>query len=378
MYFDGINREISLADFNDMSDISNDISQDGAAAPNSVEQAASGKSSTPSDVSNTVSDDDTLDIVRDVVEAKVEPADAAASSADGEDDVGDTSPDAPKDETDDYSDVPFNKHPRFQALLTESKAAKAQVKELTVDAQRYRNVETHLGTLGLSGADAANGLTLLAQSRDGGLTGPEMADGLSQMALCKRDPVAGLEAIRPWLQNLLTAAGAVLPDDLKARVQNGELSHEGAKELSQARARLTAQQVQSTLSEQQRQTQAQRQAAQRDQDVVATLVGAAGEWVQDRLKKDPAWSTKEPLVKAEVIKLQEAGWIPKTPEGVKEQLRSAYGRVNGAIRPKTVVAGSDRRPVAPVSGGHTQANARPAAGQSTLDIINSVRAASGH
>lgn len=368
-----------MAGINDMSDIGNDVSQDEAVASQDVEQAASGKSSTPSDVSNTVSDDDTLDIVRDVVETKVEETDPAASSADGEDDVGETTPDVPKDDTDDYSDVPFNKHPRFQALLAESRAAKTQVKELTVDAQRYRNVETHLSTLGLSGADAANGLTLLAHSRDGGLTGDEMADGLSQMALCKRDPVAGLEAIRPWLQNLLTAAGAVLPDDLKARVQNGELSHEGAKELSQARARLTAQQVQSTLSQQQAQTQAQRDAARREQEAVAVLVGVADAWVQDRQKKDPAWSTKEPLVVAEVKKLQAAGWVPKTEDGVKEQLRSAYARVNGAIRPKpAVVAGADRRPVAPVNGGHSQASTRPQAGQSTLDIINSVRAANGH
>ena len=182
-----------------------DVTED-TAAPAEVETGAADPSSAPGE-----KPEDMLSVVRDVVSTTEEPASPAKGDPEPEPE-GEADPE-PKDDTD-YTDVPFNKHPRFQQLLRKAKENEA-------DAVRYRNVDTFL--------------------KQNHLDAEEAADGLRIMALAKSDPAKALSELKPFVQKLLVAAGEVLPDDLKARGQSGEMPAAAAQEVSRSRAQLEIQ-----------------------------------------------------------------------------------------------------------------------------------------
>lgn len=346
-----------------------DLPMDAAPAETQVSDDANAASSTANDdqaaASSAATDEpakDTLSVVRDVVEKKSEEP-AAASSAAGEEAGNVPGGQASKDGDDDFSDVPFNKHPRFQKLLRERN-------EFKTDATRYHNVQNFLDREGLTGEDAAVGLTLLARSRKEGLENDEMIDTLQKVALVKRDPVAGWNAIKPWVQKVLIAAGEVLPDDLKTRVQQGELTSEAAAELSRHRATVQTFESQRTFEQQRAEARQQQEASQ-------ALESAANTWIADRQTRDPNFNAKVPAIKAEIARLHAMGLRPTTPDGVTEQLNSVYRTVNGRIGAEATnaaraAAPAPRPALTPVTGGRVAATPAPAKPASTLDIIKGV------
>jgi hypothetical protein len=280
-------------------------------------------------------DKDLLSVVRDVVKESREPSEPASPAENVETKVDDQ--DAKKEDDEDYSDVPFNKHPRFQQLLRKAKTYEA-------DAGRYRNVETFLTNNNL-GPD-------------------EAADVLIAAALAKTDPAKCWEQIKPWVQSVLVAAGEVLPQDLQQRVAAGELSREAAMELSRTKARAQSFEAQQSFREQQEQRRTQEAAVQ-------ALTGAAQSWEQDRLAKDPNFGSKTTALQKEILFLQRQEGRPNTPEGVRDQLNRAYKAVNDSL-PRATPAPAPRKPVQPVRGGNVAGNQQPE-NMSTLDIVRANR-----
>jgi len=280
-------------------------------------------------------DKDLLSVVRDVVKESREPSEPASPAENVETKVDDQ--DAKKEDDEDYSDVPFNKHPRFQQLLRKAKTYEA-------DAGRYRNVETFLTNNNL-GPD-------------------EAADVLIAAALAKTDPAKCWEQIKPWVQSVLVAAGEVLPQDLQQRVAAGELSREAAMELSRTKARAQSFEAQQSFREQQEQRRTQEAAVQ-------ALTGAAQSWEQDRLAKDPNFGSKTTALQKEILFLQRQEGRPNTPEGVRDQLNRAYKAVNDSL-PRAPTAPAPRKPVQPVRGGNVAGNQQPE-NMSTLDIVRANR-----
>lgn len=80
--------------------------------------------------------DDLLSVVRDVVGDKREDADPEPAPP-AEPEVTAETPEAKEPDDEDYSDVPFHKHPRFQQLLRKEKASRE-------NAQRYENVQNFM------------------------------------------------------------------------------------------------------------------------------------------------------------------------------------------------------------------------------------------
>lgn len=281
---------------------------------------------------------DTLSVVRDVVAAKQEEApEDAGSSPEGEEATAEAA--AKSTDDDNYTDVPFHKHPRFQHLLREKKAAE-------VDAVRYRNVESFLERSHLQADEAA--------------------DGLEIMGLAKTDPVAAWERIKPWVEKVALAAGVIMPSDLQEKVQAGQMSREAAIEVSKARAQVQSVQVREQLQQQQAQSRAQL-------DAQSAILGAAQSWEAERQTKDPNFAAKVPLIQREIAYLHATEGKPNTPQGVKEQCERAYKAVNAAYRPPQAAPQTQRRPaVRPVTGGQVAGNtvAEPA---STLDIVRAHR-----
>jgi hypothetical protein len=316
--------------------------QDDQGTSKEVEKPQASASSTEQDVSNTVADDDALSVVRDVVDKRKAP-EAAASSAKSEEagpTTGDTDPKTKKDD-EGFSDVPFNKHPRFQEVLGKLKTAE-------VDATRYRNVQNFIDQNGLDAQEAAEALII------GGLI--------------KTNPAEAWRRMRPTVEAVLRAAGEVLPDDLLQRVQNGEMSQEAALDVSRARASVAGVQATQSFQQQRAERQRQQEAEQREQGAVLEKQTAAQSWEDDRREKDPNFDAKLPDIIAEVKRLQELGYRPVSVDGVTDQLNRAYRAVNARLQPRTVQV-QPRPALRPINGGQVSGNTRPAAPQNTLDII---------
>lgn len=284
-----------------------------------------------------------LDVVRDVVSEREAPA-AAASSADGTEAGalgadGKPLPTGPDNEN--YLDVPFNKHPRFQALI-------AQRNGFREDAGRYQNVVNYLS--------------------ENNLTSDEAANALHTFALAKVDPAKAFAELKPWLQELLVAAGEVMPADIQARVEKGEITAEIGHELSRERAK--------TKSHETRQGfEAQRQARASETNLVTELVSTAESWVAERRVKDPSFAAKEPRLQREIAFLQQQEGKPKDKAGVLAQLKKAYDAVNKDFTPPAArqQQQQQKKPaIKPVVGGVVNGNVREKP-KTTLEIVRANR-----
>lgn len=296
---------------------------------------AEAKSATSSDAQGDKDATKLTSIVRDVVAARKPAAADTASPADGQNE-GPKPEKAPKEPDDEaYTDVPFHRHPRFQHLLRKAKAHEQ-------DAVRYRNVETFLTNNGLGSEEAADALVIAG--------------------LLKTNPVEAWKRLKPVVQNLLVAAGELVPDDIAPRVQTGELSREAAIEIARARALAESTQRQMTFAQQQ--TQAREAHAHAE-----AIQNAATSWEADRRAKDPNFEAKMKLLRAEVIDLQRTEGVPNTPDGVRAQLDRAYKAV---VLPAAPAAVPSPQPKRPVPAG-VSPNATPAA-EDTLSVIRATRA----
>jgi hypothetical protein len=313
--------------------------QDEADASQEVEQSASAQSSGAEDVSETA-EEGTLSIVRDVV-SKTEAAPVAAASSASEVNGQETGEDKPTTEPDNenFSDVPFNKHPRFQQVLGKLKAAET-------DAQRYRNVETFIG--------------------EQGLTGDEAAELLQIGGLIKTNPVEAWKRVLPTIQQLAIAAGEVLPEDLRQRVQAGEVSREVAMDLSRQRA---ANQSLTARQNWERENFQQRQVVELQQQIGSTV----NSWESERRARDPNFEAKLPAIEREVAWLQSKEGKPRDVNGVRDQLQRAYTAVSASFA-APVQSAPKPATKRPVTGGQVNGNVRPEP-TSTLDIIEQVVAA---
>lgn len=279
------------------------------------------------------SEAETLSVVRDVVGDEEEaPAEEQASPAEGEEagpEAGDDAPEAKEQDDEDYTDVPFHKHPRFQQLLRKAKTYEE-------DAKRYQNVQSFIDQHGLQADEAAELLVI------GGLM--------------KTNPAEAWRRMKPAVQKVLMAAGEVLPDDLKERVQKGEISPQAALEVSRLRA-------QQRSTESMRAFEQQRQEQMRLQEMQTRLQQTAASWEQDRRAKDPNFDAKYDALLDGVYALQRREGIPTTPEGVRDQLTRAYKAITppAAAKPRPA-------PKPTNASGQVAGNQRPAE-QSTLDII---------
>lgn len=324
-------------------DTENDVSDiteiDDAVVAAATESTASADSSTAADA-NTPEEPDTLSILRDVVEKNRKPTgEAEASSATSAEAGNPAEGQSQERDPEDYSDVPFNKHPRFQEVL-------GQLKEAKTDAVRYRNVQNFMD--------------------DQGLAAEETAELMIIGGMMKRDPAAAWARIKPTIQNLLVAAGEVLPPELKQRVEQGELSREAAVELSRSQAQVQSYERTRTFDQ-------QREEARRQTEHQQSLTEAASNWATDRKLKDPNFDAKQPMLLREIAYLQSLEGKPKDATGVKDQLKRAYDAV---VLPATVVPMQRKQAITPVRGGQAAGTPQKAP-DSTMDALNSILAARG-
>lgn len=322
-----------------------DVEQEVESSPISQEETTQVEAPQEAQPAESASADDGVDakasllsVVQDAVQPK-DDAEATASQADEESTDTDTSQDEAgqkdaqgQDEGDEFADVGFRKHPRFQQLIRERNAYKG-------DAQEYRKIQTFLSENGLSAERAGEMLQI--------------------GALMERNPAQALEQLRPHLQKLVQEAGAVLPNDLQDRVRKGELTKDAAAEIS----RLRAQQAGTQREQQFQQEQAERQ---RQQQAAEGMRNAAASWERTVRQRDPDFDALMEDVEREIVYRHSKGERPSDPDGVKKQLDEAYAAVKKRTRP----AAPPKRPVQPVTGGRAAAS-QAQEPTSILDIVKS-------
>lgn len=284
-----------------------------------------------------------LSVVRDVLKTDdtASPADKA-KTADGDNPDAALKDDGNQEDDPDYSSVPFNKHPRFQELLKKSKDNEKRVADLEPAAAQFRNIDGYM--------------------RQNSISAEEAADAMDFLAMAKKNPAAALARIKPMIQQLLVASGEVLPDDLKQRVQVGEMPADAAREVSRSRAALAQQE---TLRAREQEVQEE----QRARDHAQQLGTAAQTWAADRNVKDPSFKDKFPFLQSEVALLQRTEPKPQNAEEVQAQLNRAYANVNQRMRAITPAA-APRPAIRPVTGGTAPGNqsAQPASMQEAVRL----------
>lgn len=284
---------------------------------------------------------DLLSVVRDAVDKTQAPDQQAASPAEGSGEGKEPdAKEAPARDDENYTDVPFHKHPRFQEVIRERNAFKA-------DAGEYRKVQTFLDDNGVSAAEAADLLTV--------------------GALAKSNPAKAWELAKPWVVKVMQAAGEILAPELQEAVNAGEMSRERAFELSRARATVQSSEASQSFREQQEQRRQVEQAATDIRD-------AAVNWESERRDRDPNFEAKiEPILR-EVAYRRMQGQVPDSPAAVKAQLDDIYKAVNASLAPAAVAPAPTPRPAAtrpartPITGGSVAGSTRPKP-DSVLDIV---------
>tara|TARA_R110000782_G_scaffold49944_2_gene108499 strand:+ start:2961 stop:3911 length:951 start_codon:yes stop_codon:yes gene_type:complete len=240
-------------------------------------------------------------------ESEVEEPDvfAAESNAESDEEV---------DEVEDFTDEPFHKHPRFKKVLEERNAYKDS-------ADKFGVMQSYL--------------------TDNQLSGDEAAKGLEIMALMKANPMAALDALKPYVQNLSQAAGIVLPQDIQTRVDDGYLDEDAGRELAVSRAseqRANAQVNQYAEAQQQ-------QVAQQHVNSLAQTVTA---WEEKARQSDPDFNLKQEEIDDRIRVMVSERGRPNTPQDAISMAKEAYGAVNTRFQARF----ADRRPIKTASGGN--------------------------
>lgn len=233
--------------------------------------------------------------------------DGAAEAAADEDKVEKT--EAEKDAEEDAK-VPFHKHPRWQKKLEAERVLKAKVAEYEQEREPLRTKAAQLDEIG----------SFMVQNQ---LVPEEMSKGMDIMALMKRDPVAALDALRPYIESLEVAAGIKFPSDIQARVDEGRLDPDSAQELTISRYKAKAEGARAEVaSGKLEQTTAQTAAA--------NMRTAVQTWEQDLRTRDPDYSHKQSLVidRTRALALETP---PKTPEEAVALAKKAYDYVNTQV-----------------------------------------------
>lgn len=163
-------------------------------------------------------------------------------------------------------DRELNKNPRFREVVAERDGYKK-------DAEQFRGLTRYMDEQGLSH--------------------DEVADAIELSALLKNDPEGALAVVQKITEALNGTVGNTLSDDLKAKVESGELTEEAALEVSRSRAKADrAGKRVETVTQTMKQNDDNAALQQRKTDIIK----AVGAWETEQAKLDPDFAKTKPLV----------------------------------------------------------------------------------
>lgn len=187
----------------------------------------------------------------------------------------------------DFSSLPFNKHPRFQQVIKERNEYKQKAQEV----EELRPF-------------AEMGQTLNRYCQENAISEQDLEEALHFAALAKRDPKSFRSKIQELVDGIDFAEGSRLPSDLQAEVDAGTLNEERAKELAQLRERHKI--------GQQTTQRVQQSAVQQNVQAMSTTLN---NWENSQRTNDPDYMLRRDALKDRMHTL----WVehnPRTPREV--------------------------------------------------------------
>ncbi len=197
--------------------------------------------------------------------------------------------------------LPFHKHPRFQEVIKERATFKQKSEELTPFAERARLIDGYCQKHGISGEEFNSVMELTA--------------------LTHANPAEALKALKTYVETLEVSLGNKLPDDLQKEVDDGALSLERAKELTNAR-----------IKNQGLEHTSKRTEAQVAQERQASITNAVNSWDSQKRASDAAYDKKYPFIEKAFIAACSMN-PPRTPQEAVLLAEKVYAEVNTSLSP---------------------------------------------
>jgi len=266
-----------------------------------------------------------MDVVQDAMpkeEEVAEPEETASEEIKSETEV-----EAPVADPDDWSDVPFNKHPRFRKLIAEKNELKKPSERFQGDSVQYGKIADFIAENNLTAEDAAEGFRIMAQLRN--------------------DPNEAYNLLQGHLNTVSELTGRTLPEDIQGKLDDGYLDEDAAKELSQARA--SVQREQSLREESQKQAQVvEKQTRQnKAQAQLQHLQNVVKDWEATTKNSDPDFSLKQAEINDRVAALVNERGRPVTSQEALGIANDAYTTVNERFKSRI----PSKQPIRTSTGG---------------------------
>lgn len=288
-----------------------------------------------------------LDVLRDAVKPEEAETQAPASEA-KKDEPAEAATEAEPAEDAADSKLPFAKHPRWQQVQAQRRAAQAEASDaktkLSEAEQQIQSLEPVARQFG----------AIEAFRQQNNLEVGELAEGLKWAAAVKNNPDAAITLLMPVFEKLMTASGRTLPADLRQDVEEGRITEERARELSMARARGERATEQATRAEQDAETQRARRAAE---DLGANIQNSIAEWETAERGRDPDFDRKQPMIVAQAKAIAADEGNPKSPEEALAIVKRAHQAVTEHLRSVLPKPREIRRP--PAGSPHVETRPAP-------------------
>jgi hypothetical protein len=281
-------------------------------------------------------------------DAKPEAKDGdKAPKTTGEEPGADAGPeDLPEPSTEELAAMSVSTRQRVKQLLEQRKAARQELTAIRPDAENYRTLQTFLATNNVKEADAAQTLKSLADLVSGE---PKRLQAFLDNAL-------------PYVRYALEATGQSIPQDLRGRVDTGELTEDAARELTQLRHGQAAA------------TQQAERARQQAEQVVtaqtrASIQQAVTGWHAQTRQNDPDFDLKSDTMQLVAKDIVAQRGHPKTPAQAVEFANLAYAEASKILR-KVQPQKSATRPTpnATVSSNRAPVRAAPQSLQEAIGL----------
>lgn len=202
-----------------------------------------------------------------------------------------------KKDGDGQDEVPqeFHKHPAWQKLKRQRDEYRTQVDQFRSDSQEYQVITGFMQEHSIEPA--------------------EVAETLQWLALKNSDPTKFGQMIVDLAAQFQEQMGLVLPKELQARVEAGEITEEDAKELARSKAEANLYKTRTQQQTQQQNSQREIQARQQLGQVMADTVN---NWEKQIQARDPDYQAKRRLVQSEIrAYIQQYGMPKNAPEALK-------------------------------------------------------------
>ena len=240
----------------------------------------------------------------------------------------------PEDAEADEKSVPFHQHPRWQKVVGERNALRAQVASIQREAVPWKR-------------DSDDYRKITGFMEHNGLTPAEVGEGFETMSYLKNDPAKALARLGPVVDNLRRFVGELLPDDLRQKVDQGYLDETTARETARLRAKQNYDAQLVTERNNRAQVQRQQQDARSNQQRLANDCSAVvGAWETEIRGKDPDFDRKSVFVKDYAEKILGQQGMVRTKEEAIEVVKRAYAltnqRLRGVLPPRSSITPSPR------------------------------------